>query len=128
MWLHTIPLTPRPKQAYSTVGTPDYIAPEVFGKMGYTKTCDWWSLGAIMYEMVVGYPPFCSDTPQETYSKVINWKAALQFPPELTISPDCEVCNTGACLAMMVVLRLFYVGEAAFGTLILPADVSHSCA
>lgn len=41
-------------QAYSTVGTPDYIAPEVFMQTGYNKLCDWWSLGVIMYEMLIG--------------------------------------------------------------------------
>ncbi|XP_076311941.1 serine/threonine-protein kinase tricornered-like isoform X4 [Tachypleus tridentatus] len=74
--------------AYSTVGTPDYIAPEVFTRAGYNSSCDWWSLGVIMYEMLIGYPPFCSDTPQETYRKVINWKETLMFPPEVPISNE----------------------------------------
>merc|ERR1719348_551710 len=72
--------------AYSTVGTPDYIAPEVFLQTGYDKSCDWWSLGVIMFEMLIGYPPFCSETPQETYRKVMNWKTTLEFPPEVPIS------------------------------------------
>jgi len=72
--------------AYSTVGTPDYIAPEVFLQTGYDKTCDWWSLGVIMFEMLIGWPPFCSETPQETYKKVMNWKESLEFPPEVPIS------------------------------------------
>lgn len=54
------------KLAYSTVGTPDYIAPEVFGREGYNETADWWSVGAILFEMMVGYPPFFSDEPSVT--------------------------------------------------------------
>ena len=89
-------------QAYSTVGTPDYIAPEVLLKRGYGMECDWlaidfiksfiftyfilfyfymhfnfvmihigrWSLGAIMYEMLVGFPPFYSEEPMSTCRKV----------------------------------------------------------
>ena len=57
----------RRTMAYSTVGTPDYIAPEIFGGQGYSFSCDWWSLGAIMYESVVGWPPFCADDPHDTW-------------------------------------------------------------
>ncbi|XP_059161991.1 serine/threonine-protein kinase tricornered-like isoform X4 [Physella acuta] len=76
--------------AYSTVGTPDYIAPEVFMQNGYSSSCDWWSLGVIMYEMLIGYPPFCSENPQETYRKVMNWRETLIFPPEMPISNEAR--------------------------------------
>ncbi|GME85994.1 unnamed protein product [[Candida] boidinii] len=76
--------------AYSTVGTPDYIAPEIFLNQGYGQECDWWSLGAIMFECLVGWPPFCSETPKETYRKIINWQETLQFPEDVHLSPESE--------------------------------------
>ncbi|XP_059626049.1 uncharacterized protein LOC132269056 isoform X2 [Cornus florida] len=76
--------------AYSTVGTPDYIAPEVLLKKGYGMECDWWSLGAIMYEMLVGYPPFYSDDPMSTCRKIVNWRTHLKFPEEATLSPEAK--------------------------------------
>lgn len=76
--------------AYSTVGTPDYIAPEIFINQGYGQECDWWSLGAIMYECLVGWAPFCSETPQETYRKIMNWQETLVFPDDVHISPESE--------------------------------------
>jgi serine/threonine kinase 38 len=63
--------------AYSTVGTPDYIAPEVFGQQGYDETVDWWSVGVILFEMLVGYPPFFSDEPSITCQKIIHWKKSF---------------------------------------------------
>ena len=56
--------------AHSLVGTPNYIAPEVLLRTGYTQLCDWWSVGVILYEMLVGQPPFMANTPAETQYKV----------------------------------------------------------
>lgn len=70
------------KQAYSTVGTPDYIAPEVLSQKGYGKGCDWWSLGVILFECLCGYPPFYADQPMQTCRKIVNWQTSLSFPRE----------------------------------------------
>ncbi|KAJ2783076.1 Serine/threonine-protein kinase [Coemansia javaensis] len=78
----------RRQLAYSTVGTPDYIAPEIFLQHGYGKACDWWSLGAIMFECLVGYPPFCSDNSHETYRKIMHWRETLVFPSDVRLSPE----------------------------------------
>ncbi len=89
----------RRQLAYSTVGTPDYIAPEVFLQTGYNSTCDWWSLGVIMFEMLVGYPPFCSENPQETYKKIMAWRETLVFPPEVPVSEAAK--ETIRCVNLM---------------------------
>ncbi|KAI8621854.1 kinase-like domain-containing protein [Chytriomyces sp. MP71] len=76
--------------AYSTVGTPDYIAPEVFSQEGYSKDADFWSLGVILFECLIGYPPFYSDSPIDTYRKIIAWPETLVFPEEVHISYEAE--------------------------------------
>ncbi|EPQ59258.1 kinase-like protein [Gloeophyllum trabeum ATCC 11539] len=80
----------RRKLAYSTVGTPDYIAPEIFRQEGYGNECDWWSLGAIMFECLVGYPPFCSESTHETYQKIMQWQYHLVFPDDIHLSREAE--------------------------------------
>ena len=57
---------------------------------GYGKECDWWSLGAIFFECLVGYAPFCSDNPGDTYKKIIDWPRYLYFPDEVYISKEGE--------------------------------------
>ena len=76
--------------AYSTVGTPDYIAPEIFIHQGYGQECDWWSLGAIMFECLIGWPPFCSENPHDTYRKILNWQESFQIPEDVHLSPEAE--------------------------------------
>jgi serine/threonine kinase 38 len=78
------------KLAYSTVGTPDYIAPEVFAQTGYGQECDWWSLGVILYECLVGYPPFYADDPMSTCRKIVSWKKSLVFPKEVNLPADAQ--------------------------------------
>ena len=76
--------------AFSTVGTPDYIAPEVIRQKGYGQEIDWWSLGVIMFEMMIGYPPFFSESSTETCKKILDWKNSLNIRPEANISKEAE--------------------------------------
>ena len=76
--------------AFSTVGTPDYIAPEVIRQKGYGQEIDWWSLGVIMFEMMIGYPPFFSDSSAETCKKILDWKNTLNIRQEANISKEAE--------------------------------------
>ncbi len=76
--------------AFSTVGTPDYIAPEVIRQKGYGQEIDWWSLGVIMFEMMIGYPPFFSESSTETCKKILDWRNTLNIRPEANISREAE--------------------------------------
>ncbi|XP_048198523.1 microtubule-associated serine/threonine-protein kinase 3 isoform X1 [Perognathus longimembris pacificus] len=53
-------------------GTPEYIAPEVIFRQGYGKPVDWWAMGIILYEFLVGCVPFFGDTPEELFGQVVS--------------------------------------------------------
>ncbi|XP_035169595.1 microtubule-associated serine/threonine-protein kinase 3-like, partial [Oxyura jamaicensis] len=53
-------------------GTPEYIAPEVILRQGYGKPVDWWAMGIVLYEFLVGCVPFFGDTPEELFGQVIS--------------------------------------------------------
>lgn len=59
-------------------GTPEYLAPELLIGQGYTKSVDWWTLGVLLYEMLVGLPPFYSEDVNEMYRKILQ--EPLTFP------------------------------------------------
>ena len=60
------------------IGTPDYIAPEIINQVSISnKSIDWWSLGVMAYELIVGTRPFCADTIEEVIENIkaynIEW-------------------------------------------------------
>ncbi|KAH3891888.1 hypothetical protein DPMN_015998 [Dreissena polymorpha] len=63
-------------------GTIEYMAPEILMRTGHGKAVDWWSLGALMYDMLTGAPPFTGENRKKTIDKVL--KAKLSLPPYLT--------------------------------------------
>ncbi|KAL5744366.1 hypothetical protein ACOSQ2_027482 [Xanthoceras sorbifolium] len=60
------------RQKHSVIGTPDYLAPEILLGMGHGATADWWSVGVILYELLVGIPPFNAKTPQQIFDNIMN--------------------------------------------------------
>ena len=75
------------KKVHRLVGTPDYMAPEIIrGDDCNSKSVDWWSMGVILYEFIVGVPPFNDETVEQVYQNILNLKMEW---PNIGKDEDC---------------------------------------
>lgn len=58
------------EKSMSFCGTPEYMAPEIVSKAGHSFNADWWSFGVMIYEMVVGLPPFMDENRHSLYKSI----------------------------------------------------------
>ncbi|GAA0144221.1 non-receptor serine/threonine protein kinase [Lithospermum erythrorhizon] len=70
------------RHKHAIVGTPDYLAPEILLGMGHGTTADWWSVGVILFELLVGIPPFNAEQPQQIFDNIMNREIPWPKVPE----------------------------------------------
>ncbi|CAF1046714.1 unnamed protein product [Adineta steineri] len=64
-------------------GTPEFLAPEVLTESSYTRAVDWWGLGVLIYEMLVGESPFPGDDEEEVFDSIVNDE--VKYPKFLSV-------------------------------------------
>jgi len=71
-------------------GTPDYIAPEIIHYQPYDKSVDWWAYGVLLYEMLVGQPPFDGEDEEELFAAITDHN--VSYPKGLSREAR-EICK-----------------------------------
>lgn len=77
------------ERRHTVCGTPNYLAPEVLSsKIGHSYEVDIWSMGVVLYAMVVGKPPFETPEVKKTYDRIR--KAIYAFPEHISLEEETK--------------------------------------
>lgn len=80
------------KMALSYCGTAEYLSPEMLNSLGHDHTVDWWTLGILLYEMLVGIPPFFHKNKHRMYFLIKEAPVTYPVPEKhnIFVSPDAQ--------------------------------------
>ncbi|PKA59924.1 Serine/threonine-protein kinase [Apostasia shenzhenica] len=130
------------KSQSSTVGTPDYLAPEILLGRGHGYAADWWSVGIILFELITGIPPFTARFPEMIFDNILNRKIPWpQIPDDMSHEakdlidrlliqePEIRLGANGASEVVQISFNVFQL-DAAFALRLpsrpdLPMGLSH---
>ena len=70
-------------KSFTLCGTPEYLSPELVLSKGHDKSADYWALGCLIYELLVGHTPFQHDNQQEIFKRIIQSTRYLHFPKQV---------------------------------------------
>jgi serine/threonine protein kinase len=67
-------------QSFTLCGTPEYLSPELVLSKGHDKSVDYWALGCLIFELLVGQTPFADQHQSEIFKKIIHSERSIHFP------------------------------------------------
>lgn len=77
------------EKALSICGTPEYFTPEMIKRKGHNQSVDWWCFGCLLYEMVMGMPPFTQKNRSVLFDKILY--EPIYLPPQVIIYKNLVV-------------------------------------